>query len=709
MTNARDLLIYSGTSKLPVVLQTEAAECGLACLAMVAQYHGHRLDMNTLRRSYPVSLKGTDLHGLMLTADQLHFATRALKLELAELDQLRCPCILHWDLNHFIVLKKATKTSILIHDPALGERRLTLKEASDHFTGVALELTPTKAFERKNEEQRLRISDLWQKITGLRRTLTQVLLLSLLLQMFLIATPFYMQTVVDEVILSQDFNLLALLALGFFFIKLMEVGVDSVRALILTYAGTQLNIQIAANLFRHMIHLPLAYFEKRHIGDIVSRFGSLDEIKQMLTSSLVESLVDGAMVIGTLVMMFFYSRSLALIVMAAVALYVALRFALYSRFKRLTEEDIVARAKEDSNFMETVRAMQSIKLFGIEAQRQAVWQNRYADSMNTRIRLVKFEITYRSVNRLIFGIEHIAVIYLAALQAIAGTLSIGMIFAFITYKQQFTDKASSLVDKIIQFKMLSLHLTRIGDIALTPRELDMGVPYSRRRLQGSLQLANLSFQYAPSEPMLFEDVRLFIKPGESLCIIGPSGCGKTTLCKIMLGLLDSTGGKVMVDGIDIKAFGLRHYRAQIASVMQDDQLLSGSIADNISFFDPNFNPRRIEKCAAIAAIHDEIMSMPMGYGSLIGDMGTTLSGGQKQRVLLARALYRKPRILFMDEATSHLDTRLEEVISKNIRALKITRVMIAHRPETIASADRVALLEQGRLRLVKSPYLMAVS
>lgn len=708
MTNPVQLLQYSGSNKLPMILQTEAAECGLACLAMVAQFHGHRVDMNTLRRRYPISLKGANLQSLMQTADQLHFATRALRLEIEEIEQLQCPCVLHWDLNHFVVLKKASKSAIILHDPAIGERRLSVAETSKHFSGIALELTPTKSFEKKDEEKRLRLSDLWCRITGLKRTMIQVLLLSFLLQAFVIVTPFYMQTVLDEVIVSRDVDLLLLLGLGFLCLKLIEVGVDALRALTLTYAGTQLNIQIAANLFRHMIHLPLSYFEKRHVGDIVSRFGSLDQIKSMLTNELIEGIVDGAMIIGTLVMMFLYSWTLSLVVLSAVALYVAIRLTLYPKLRRLTEENIIAKAKEDSNFMETVRAMQTIKLFGKEAQRQTVWQNRYADFMNTGIRLGKFEITYRSINRLIFGVENVAVIYMAAQQAMAGALSVGMIFAFVSYRRQFTEKAASLVDKAIQFRMLSLHLTRIADIALTPLETDTSDQTVKRRLMGSLQLSNVAFQYSASEPLLFENLRLNIRAGESVCFVGSSGCGKSTLLKIMLGLFEPTSGQVLVDGVDIRSIGVGHYRRQIASVMQDDQLLSGSIADNICFFDPNPKQERIEKCAKIAAIHDEIMAMPMGYASLIGDMGTSLSGGQKQRILLARALYKKPRILFMDEATSHLDSALEQVINRNIRALKITRVLIAHRQETIDSADRVIQLQNGRIRFVESPALRVV-
>jgi len=699
--NPVELLKFSGFSQLKSILQTEAAECGLACLAMVANYHGHKIDLNTLRREYPISLKGATLQSLIQTADKLQMASRPLRLDIDDLPNLKLPCILHWDMNHFVVLKKVTAKNITILDPAVGERTYVLDDASKHFTGVALELTPTKNFEKKNEEKQLKLSELWSRITGLKSSLIQVFVLSLLLQVFAIASPFYMQLTVDDVIVSHDLDLMMILAIGFLLLMLIQVTVTALRSLVIMIMGTQMNIQIANNLFRHLIKLPLDWFEKRHIGDVVSRFGSLDRVKELLTTGMIEAIVDGIMMIGTLVMMFLYSPKLAWVVIIAVTLYAIVRAVLYRPLRRLSEENIVANAKEDSNFMETVRATQTIKIFGKETQRQTVWQNLYADAMNTGIRLGKLNIGYSVINGLLFGIENVIVIYLAATNVIDGLMSVGMLYAFMAYKQQFTGKAASLIDKFIQFKMLSLHLTRIGDIALTPVEEDfvgdIGQSLANQNMNGDITLSNLHFRYSKAEPFIVENASIKIKAGQSVAIVGPSGCGKTTLMKVMLGLLKVENGQVLVDGVDITKMGNQNYRSQIAAVMQDDQLLSGSISDNICFFDPEFDQKKIEACAKMAAIHVDIMAMPMAYNSLIGDMGNTLSGGQKQRVILARALYKRPKILFLDEATSHLDTALESHVNNSIKYLKMTRIIIAHRPETIKSADRVLKMDRGRL------------
>jgi len=699
MRNPVELLQFSGFNHLKPVLQTEAAECGLACLAMIANYHGHRIDLNTLRRDYPISLKGATLQSLMNTAEHLRMSSRPLRLEIEDLPNLKRPCILHWDMNHFVVLQKVSGKNITILDPAVGERVYRLSEVEKHFTGVALELTPTKSFEKKNEEKQLKLSELWEKITGLRSSLTQIFILSLLLQVFAIVTPFYMQLVVDDVIVSRDLDLLTILALGFVLLMLINVATTALRSLVVMLMGTQMSIQIANNLFHHLIRLPLDSFEKRHIGDVVSRFGSLDQVKNLLTTGVIEAIVDGIMMLGTLVMMFIYSPKLVWVVIIAVVIYAGIRLSLYRPLRRLSEENIVANAKKDSNFMETVRATQTIKLFGKEPQRQTVWQNLYADSMNTSIRLGKLNIGYTAINGILYGVENVLVIYLAANNVIDGLMSVGMLYAFMSYKQQFTTKASSLIEKFIQFKMLSLHLGRIGDIALTPVEQETFTPTHSTvsSMQGAIELKNLVFRYSSTEPFVIKDANILIKAGESVAIIGPSGCGKTTLLKVMLGLLKPEKGSVFVDGIDIVKMGHTDYRRQIAAVMQNDQLLSGSISDNICFFDPEFNQNKIEASAKMAAIHPDIMAMPMGYNSLIGDMGNSLSGGQKQRVILARALYKKPKILFLDEATSHLDTALESHVNQSIKYLNMTRIIIAHRPETIQSADRILLLNQGRL------------
>ncbi|MEM0515561.1 peptidase domain-containing ABC transporter [Pseudoalteromonas sp. YIC-827] len=699
-------LNFGFNSTTPLILQSEIAECGLAAMAMIANYHGHKLDMPAMRKRFSANLKGMNLQQLIELGDSLGLASRALQCPLDEIHKLKTPCILHWDMNHFVVLTKVSgkgaRAKFAINDPAVGKRTLTAEEFSKHFTGICLELTPTSKFEVKEEKAKMKFTQLWSSMSGLKSGLVKLIVLSLVLQLFALMTPYYMQWVVDEVLISFDESLLTVLAIGFALIAIISVVTNAVRSWLILRLSSLLNMQMGVNLLRHLLRLPMNYFESRHVGDIVSRFGSLAQIRERITTGFVETLVDGVMAITVLVMMALYSINLTAVVLGAIVLYTLVRLALYRPLHQATEEMIQASAKEQSNFLENIRGMQTIKLFGNESQRQGIWQNRYAEVINSEIRLGRLKISFDSFNKLLFGLENVLVIYLAAQLVMNNSLSVGMVLAFIAYKNQLTQRFANLIEQIIQFKMMRLHLDRIADIALTEQEANREgeMAYSsgiENKKKGQLTLENISFSYGEERTPILTDINLSLDAGDSIAITGPSGAGKTTLMKIMLGLLQPDSGKVLLDGRDITQLGLKNYRKQIAAVMQDDTLLAGSIADNISFFDPQPNYLKIEQCAHLAAIHEDITRMTMGYNSLVGDMGSNLSGGQIQRLLLARALYQSPCVLFMDEATSHLDKGNEAKISEQIQHLPITRIMIAHRQETINMADKVFELKNGGL------------
>ncbi len=688
------LLHFGIGRRLPLTLQTESAECGLACLAMIAGYHGHETDLNRLRRRFRVSCHGATLKTLMDIAARLHFSPRALRLEPEQVRQLQLPCILHWDMNHFVVLKSVRGKRFTIHDPAMGRRVLNTEEFDQHFTGVALELLPTGEFRPLNETRKLTASHFWSGISGLASHIAKIGVLSLLLQLFAIASPFYLQTVVDDVILRGDHNLLLALALGFGLLLLIQTATTALRSQVILYLSSLLNMQMAANLFRHLIRLPMDYFSSRHMGDIVSRFASLTQVRELLTTGLVAAIVDGLMGLLTLVAMFFYDTRLTLIVLVVVLLYVALRLLLFRPLQRLTEEQIAAQARHDSHFMETVRAIQTIKLQQGEEDRQGEWQNCLARTINKQIRIVRWNISYDAINQLLFGLGNLLVVYFAARAVMDNAISVGMLFAFMSYKSRFVESMDALIAKLLEFKMLGLHLDRLSDIVFTIPEAGEDPPILHSlsssdtlSLLGKIEVHGLSYRYGEADNYIFRNLSFTIHPGETVAIVGPSGCGKTTLLKCLMGLLEPTEGEVLIDDIPLRH--MRDYRRQIAGVMQDDQLLSGSIADNIAFFDPKPDRQRILQCAEFSSIHEEILRMPMQYNTMIGDMGSSLSGGQKQRVILARALYCAPRILFMDEATSHLDMENEKEINRGLNALKITRIVVAHRPATIQTANQV--------------------
>ena len=700
------MLTFSSSRRLPIVRQTEAAECGLACLAMVASYHGYRTDLNALRRRYPASQNGVTLRALIRVASHLQLAARPLRAEMHHLAELRLPAILHWDMSHFVVLKSVAGKGVVIHDPARGERLLNLAEASKHFTGVALELAPTAGFVRQDERRTLPFSVFWSELRGSNHALIQALVLSVGLQILVLAAPFYMQLTVDEVIARGDVDLLLVLALGFGLLMLVRTATTAIRSLVLLILQNVLHFHLGARLFHHLVRLPTAFFEKRHIGDILSRFTSLQPIRNLLAEGMIAALIDGIMAILTLVMIFLYSGLLSLIVAGAIVLYAIVRLALYRTLWTRTEATIQAGAQESSNFIETVRAIQTVKLFNKESERESQWLNRYADVVSTNVRLGRAKITFSAVNDLIFGGETVISVYLAATLVLSNQLTVGMVFAFMAYKQHLIEKSVSLIEKALDFRILGLHLERLSDIALTPLEKGHDKPLSYlRRLHGRIELRNVFFRYAEPDPFVLENIDLVIEPGEFVTIMGPSGGGKTTLIKLMLGLMEPTHGEVLIDGVPLTTVGARVYRESVAAVMQDDHLLSGSIADNICFFDSEYDADKVLQCAQLAGIHDEIMAMPMTYNSLVGDMGSSLSGGQKQRVLLARALYREPRILFLDEGTAHLDGENERLINSSLCRLNITRISVVHRSEMASGADRIIKIARTGQPLAAYPAI----
>jgi len=699
-----DALQFGWRRRLPVMLQTQAAECGLACVGMIASYHGRDLDLVSLRRRFSPSLKGATLNDVMLMAYRLGLASRALRLELDELGKLRRPCILHWDMNHFVVLKSVSRSGITIHDPARGVRDVPLAEVSDHFTGVALELMPSPSFARARERESISMATLIGGVTGIRAAFAQVLLLSVALEVFGIVTPFYMQWVMDQVLVSADADLLTLLGIGFLLVVLFQNAVAALRSWVVTWFSSLLGVQWTANVCSHLFRLPMTYFEQRHIGDVVSRFGAIGTIQGTLTTQFVGALLDGAMAIVTLAMLFVYSPTLTWLVLGLFAAYGAIRWLAYRPFRQANEEHIVYAARAESNLLESIRGVQAIKLANKQEARVATYANAVVETTNKNVVIQRLSIGFSTLQGVISGAGRVALVWLAAKQVIDGQFSAGMLVAFVSFADQFMARGAGLIGTVIDFRMLRLHGERLADIVLTDAEADMEAKAARAPAAGghaaapAIDVRDVRFRYTETEPWVLDGCSFSIAPGESVALVGPSGQGKTTMAKVLLGLLTPEHGSVRVDGIDIRKLGLHQHRELIGCVMQDDILFAGSIADNIGFFDPQPDQARIEEAARLAQIHDDIAAMPMGYQSLVGDMGSSLSGGQCQRVLLARAFYRKPAILVLDEATSHLDVERERLINDAVRAMNITRIIIAHRPETIRSADRVVELARGSAR-----------
>ena len=698
-------------ARVRLIRQTEIAECGLACLTMVANFHGLDIDLGTMRRRFAPSLRGAALRSLIGLADRIGLTPRAVKLPLEQLGNLQVPAVLHWDMNHYVVLERvkggANNFRALIHNPDGRSAWLTMAEVSDHFTGVALELRPSDSFETGSQRERLRLPQLWRRMTGMKRALAQVLVLSLVLQAFVLASPYYMQIAIDNALPAFDHDLLTVLALGFGLFTLINAAAALLRSFVLLVAGTTLGFGLASNIARRLFRLPIDWFEKRHTGDILSRFQSIGPIQTLLTQGAVAALVDGGMAVLTLALMFYYSPLLAVVSLIAFLFYAVVRLVSFSFEREAREAAIITHGKEQSVLIETLRGMTTLRLFGRETLRHALWQTRLTDAVNSEVRVARIGIWQSIANLLIFGLENILTVWLAIGFVINGAgFSLGMVFAYLSYKTQFIQKAASLIDQGIALRMLGLHLERLSDIALSEEDKSFGASVDiETELKGRIELRDVFYRYAPSDPLVLEGVNLVVEPGEHVAITGPSGGGKSTLVKLLLGLVEPDSGEVLADGLPLTRFGYKSFHGQVAAVLQEDSLFAGSLADNIALFDDQIDMPLVMGAAAAASIHEDIARMPMQYETLVGDMGSTLSGGQKQRVLLARALYRRPRILVMDEGTAHLDAAHEQAVNAAIGAMGITRIIIAHRKETVDSAQRVLVMDGGTLRPVRTEPL----
>ncbi|EFC9794771.1 peptidase domain-containing ABC transporter [Escherichia coli] len=685
-----NLLDLRWQRRVPVIHQTETAECGLACLAMICGHFGKNIDLIYLRRKFNLSARGATLAGINGIAEQLGMATRALSLELDELRVLKTPCILHWDFSHFVVLVSVKRNRYVLHDPARGIRYISREEMSRYFIGVALEVWPGSEFQSETLQTRISLRSLINSIYGIKRTLAKIFCLSVVIEAINLLMPVGTQLVMDHAIPAGDRGLLTLISAALMFFILLKAATSTLRAWSSLVMSTLINVQWQSGLFDHLLRLPLAFFERRKLGDIQSRFDSLDTSRATFTTSVIGFIMDSIMVVGVCVMMLLYGGYLTWIVLCFTTIYIFIRLVTYGNYRQISEECLVREARAASYFMETLYGIATVKIQGMVGIRGAHWLNMKIDAINSGIKLTRMDLLFGGINTFVTACDQIVILWLGAGLVIDNQMTIGMFVAFSSFRGQFSERVASLTSFLLQLRIMSLHNERIADIALHEKEekkpeieivADMG-PIS-------LETNGLSYRYDSQSAPIFSALSLSVAPGESVAITGASGAGKTTLMKVLCGLFEPDSGRVLINGIDIRQIGINNYHRMIACVMQDDRLFSGSIRENICGFAEEMDEEWMVECARASHIHDVIMNMPMGYETLIGELGEGLSGGQKQRIFIARALYRKPGILFMDEATSALDSESEHFVNVAIKNMNITRVIIAHRETTLRTVDRV--------------------
>jgi ATP-binding cassette subfamily B protein RaxB len=686
--------------RLPMIYQAESSECALACLAMIAGYHGLKTTLLELRERYAISMKGATLRDVVELAHHINLSSRPVRCEMAGLRNVTLPALLHWDFEHFVVLGRIHQGRYLIHDPALGAVEMSEQEVSNHFTGVALMLSPTEDFTAGKAGERLSLWSVLKRTRGVVPFISQVTWLTAFLELFALCSPFLLKTVIDTGLQQGNLELITAITLGIIGIAVFQGVLSMLRDYVILYFGASFNLQMMNNLFTHLLRLPMQFYEKRMTGDLIDRYQSTNQLRHIFTSNLPSILLDGLVTVVALGVVCIISPLLALLSFAGVGLYLTTRLYLYGKLRMLVETALKARSEENEHVIDTLRGMQPIKIFSKEVERLNIWSNYYARLINAEKKVSLLLSTQTALKVLILGLDTAMSVYFGALLVSRGELTLGVLLAFFFYKAHFTQKSMMFTERLMELRLVGVHLDRLSEIALSEPEQD-GLdkkPVSAQDFQDCrIAFRNVSYRYGPVDKPVVTDVSFEINSGDFIALIGPSGGGKTTLFKLLLGLLPPTSGQIEFNGTPLDQLDVRRYRRHFGVVMQQDLLLTGSILDNIAFFEASADETKARECARVALILDEIEAMPMKINSRIGDLGSALSGGQKQRILLARALYHDPRIMLLDEGTANLDQAVEKQLLDNLKALGITCVSIAHRPETIYRANKVLRLQDGRL------------
>lgn len=683
-------------ARIPVVRQLSATECGAAALAMVLGYYGKAVPVDELRNALGTGRDGTNASTILRVGRDHGLRGRGVSLEISEIKALPVGAILYWNFNHFVVYEKIKKGHVHIVDPAFGRRSVTLDKFRQAFTGVALVFEPTESFERRHGKSQ-KVFGLFGRVLQQKGLVTRIVSASLIVQILSAATPLLVGLVIDKVAPRKDYSLLAVLAIGYFVFQLFNVGIGYIRSYLLIYLRTRLEASFTLNFLDHLVDLPYSFFQQRTSGDLMVRLGSNSAVREILTSATLSAVLDGSTAVVYLILLLLIDVRLTLIaVFLALARFVILAMA-WRRQRHLLAESLENQSQSQTYQVEMLSGMETLKAMGLEHRAALNWSNLFIEGLNISIKRGQLDALMTGLINLVAMANTLVFLFFATLLVLRGQLSLGTMMALSGLAAGFLGPLNNLVGAGLQMQMVGVYVQRLNDVMETATEQMPGPSLPCESLKGSISVQHVSFRYSKNEPLVINDVSFEIPVGSRIALVGRSGSGKSTLARLIAGLYDPIQGRILFDGNDLRTLDRRSARRQLGIVTQDTQLFGSSIRENIAFADPQMGLDRIIRAAKLAAVHDDIAAMPMAYETRLADRGLSLSGGQRQRLAIARALANRPSILIFDEATSHLDSMIEQQVNRNLASLLCTRIVIAHRLSTIWDADLILVLESGRV------------
>lgn len=699
---------FDPSRKIKLVSQETTQECGLACVAMILGYFKSELDLSSLREDHQIGSTGLTLRDMVDLGKRFDLALRPVSLQLNDLADINVPCILHWDLNHYVVFANRTHRSFIIFDPGRGRLKVSWDEMSRHFTGIALEVSTTTEFRPIRQRNTISIREILNTISGIHRSLLFLFIFTLTLEAVSLVFPMINKVVIDDVLSTGDHELLIDIVSCYIILIIVQFFTTVSRSYLLVNVGNQLSAQWNSILFSHLLRLPVQFFKLRRLGDIISKFNTINSIQQGITTDIIQGMIDGLMAVGMFLMLSLYGGYLSIFVLVSTAADLIIRILTYRSYRSASSGALTQDAANQSLFIENIRNIETVKSQNISNIMKDKWIDGIISNINIHTKTKRLDVLFRSSSSVLFGLDKVILLYLGAISVLTGSMSVGTFIAFLSYKDQFSSRLGSLVDASFKLRLLNLQTSRLSDILTTKPEL---IPTTKSRNPATpwsfslLEIENVSYRFSEGSPWILRNVSLSIRVNESIAITGQSGCGKTTLLKIIMGLLRPTLGRVLLDGVDVNSRPISEYRVNTGVVLQEDSLFSGSIRQNISNFCNKYNEEKIEQSARKMHIYDDIQKLPLRFDSRINDVGSMLSGGQRQRILLARAIYECPKLIFLDEATSNLDEITERKVLNSLAEMQCTKVIVTHRESTLCICDRLFSLDSRGISEIRNQKL----